>query len=254
MRNQHQRRRRQIRRGPAIRAVARKHLPQPRILETARDLPPQRGEGGNPQHLRHSRTPHQRKCGPRLLRPQKRPLERRINLLPPRREPPVSRRIPRPGKPPDRIHGRLQIGEQIQHRPPSQAWRARTGRGLRPIWLVSDVPAASKISSNTQRIVNTVGPASTGPAGVSTWRILPPTVAARSSTVTGRPAEASMMAAARPPAPAPIIKIWRGMSHVPQTLKTSRRHRVHEKIAGRVWVGWLIPPNSLSLDLPVNPP
>ncbi len=53
-------------------------------------------------------------------------------------------------------------------------------------------------------MVKTVGPASTahGPAG--TRRILPPGRGAASTSVTGRPAAASLSAATSPPIPAPI--------------------------------------------------
>jgi hypothetical protein len=61
----------------------------------------------------------------------------------------------------------------------------------------------SKSCSNTQRMVSTVGPASTGRPPALSCRILPPGVLLRSTTVTSKPAAAAEIALASPPAPAP---------------------------------------------------
>ncbi len=57
--------------------------------------------------------------------------------------------------------------------------------------------------SNTQRIVKTLGPPSMRAPPTAISRILPPGVAARSSTVTSAPRAARSIAAVRPPIPAP---------------------------------------------------
>jgi len=64
-------------------------------------------------------------------------------------------------------------------------------------------PTAANNSSNTQRMVKTVGPESTGAPATMTWRILPPGAAAASTTVTSHPFAASSSAATKPPIPAP---------------------------------------------------
>ena len=69
----------------------------------------------------------------------------------------------------------------------------------------SDVPASASSASNTQRIVNTVGPASSRTPAVATSRILPPGASARSSTVTRTPCRARSNAAASPAIPAPTM-------------------------------------------------
>ena len=66
----------------------------------------------------------------------------------------------------------------------------------------------SKIASNTQRMVNTVGPASIRAPSTAICRSLPPGVAARSSTVTSNPADTSSNAATSPPIPAPMTTIF----------------------------------------------
>ena len=85
------------------------------------------------------------------------------------------------------------------------AWRARTSRGSqRQVLVERRARAAAKSSSNTQRMVNTVGPASTRSAAD---RDLAHLAAGRGRALEDdarpRRAPASSSAAARPPMPAP---------------------------------------------------
>ena len=70
-------------------------------------------------------------------------------------------------------------------------------------------PAAAHTWSKTQRMVRTVGPASTRVPRTAISRILPPGPAARSSTVTRWPRAASSRATTSPPMPAPITAMER---------------------------------------------
>ena len=87
--------------------------------------------------------------------------------------------------------------------PSRQWWRASTSSGRSETSASREVPQRSKTDSKKGRSVSTVGPASTGPARLSTTRILPPGAGWRSNTVTSSPAWASVMAAHSPPTPAP---------------------------------------------------
>jgi hypothetical protein len=84
-----------------------------------------------------------------------------------------------------------------------QAWRARVFTLLSFSWLPSVSPTRANSSSNTQRMVNTVGPASSKVLSIASGRILPPGPSAASSTSTSWPCAASSKAVVRPPTPAP---------------------------------------------------
>jgi len=91
-------------------------------------------------------------------------------------------------------------------RPPSaHACRARVETGIAGTAAAKFPLQSSKSSSNSGRMVKTVGPAATMRPPTGTWRILPPTLASFSITVTDSPRAASRAAAARPPIPAPMI-------------------------------------------------
>jgi hypothetical protein len=81
--------------------------------------------------------------------------------------------------------------------------------GMKRDVILQSFPASAKRSSNTCRMVMTVGPISTGPAAESRVRILPPGPLAMSTTTTDRPRAASLSAADNPPIPAPMMTTWR---------------------------------------------
>ena len=85
---------------------------------------------------------------------------------------------------------------------PGMARQHRQRLQAQPALRASCRPAA-RIWSNTQRMVNTVGPASMRAPSTASWRILPPGAAAASTSVTCRPRQASSSALTRPPMPAP---------------------------------------------------
>jgi hypothetical protein len=71
--------------------------------------------------------------------------------------------------------------------PSGQKWRARTCSGMMRISDSTLVPTLRNKASNTQRMVNTVGPLSMWAPWTSRLCTLPPGASAASTTVTCRP-------------------------------------------------------------------
>ena len=86
---------------------------------------------------------------------------------------------------------------------PGQACRASRSARLKVRRWSNDSPMSSNSASKTQRMVNTVGPASMDTPPTGSPRTLPPGRPARSRTRTSKPWCANSKAATKPPMPAP---------------------------------------------------
>jgi hypothetical protein len=202
--DQHEGRRSKVRRRAAIGGVSPEKLAQPGIGEMIFERTRERRERRYPQEIRKAREAYPR-CkfdGAGSGSADKRVPQRPIDRFGAFAKTAIAIRLPRARELRDRIRALVDVGIEVEAGTVLPAVASRIVR-CKATSRDKRAPASSKICSNTQGMVSTVGPASIRRPPASTSRIFPPGPSAASSVVTWKPLVERAMDAARPPIPAP---------------------------------------------------